>query len=197
MIWVNEKRTEDRNKTHAGHPNPIARHARTVSPYSYPNLAYIADAKSRNPNPATERRHETAASAIECMSLWWTTCVKNTNPYQKQRAKWTHQRRTSAWLGRRSSLHQHKRCPTWRNKWDSNLIFAQKAHDIRSDPMRPMLGRPTSWRSKQTRSAAICYIKRRTPACSFLLTCAFIEEWAFSPPLPRIWATAFRKSYAA
>ena len=144
MIWVNEKRTEDRNRTHAGHPNPIARHARTVPPYSYPNLAYIADVKSRNPNPTMEHRHETVASAIECMSLWWTMCVKNTNPYQKQRAKWIHQWCMSAWLGRRSSLHQHKWCPMWRNKWGSNLIFAQKAHDIHSNPMQPMLGQQTS-----------------------------------------------------
>ena len=38
--------------------------ARTVLPTPYPSLAYIAGAKSGKPNPAIERRKETAASAV-------------------------------------------------------------------------------------------------------------------------------------
>lgn len=51
-------------RTHAGHPRPMARHARMVSPFPYPSFAYIAGANRGKPKPARERRNETAARAI-------------------------------------------------------------------------------------------------------------------------------------
>ena len=49
--------------TYAGHPTTIAKIAKTVSPFPYPRALYIAGANSGKPNPASERKHETAASA--------------------------------------------------------------------------------------------------------------------------------------
>jgi hypothetical protein len=51
--------------TYAGHPNMIARLARTVFPFPYPSLSYIAGANRGNPKPASDRRHEVAASAVK------------------------------------------------------------------------------------------------------------------------------------
>ena len=50
--------------TYEGHPNIIAKHARTVHPFPYPSLLNMAGANSGNPKPANDRKHETAASAI-------------------------------------------------------------------------------------------------------------------------------------
>lgn len=50
------------NKKGAGHPRTMATTARIVSPFPYPSLLYMDGAKRGNPNPARERRHETAAS---------------------------------------------------------------------------------------------------------------------------------------
>lgn len=41
----------------------IAHTARMVSPFPYPSFAYIVGANSGKPNPARERKHETAARA--------------------------------------------------------------------------------------------------------------------------------------
>ena len=59
--------------THAGHPNAIARHARTVHPIPYPSLSNMAGANRGKPNPAIDRRHVVAASAIYI--------IKKNNPY--------------------------------------------------------------------------------------------------------------------
>ncbi len=58
---------ENEKDTHAGQPIAIANAARIVSPLSKPSFTYIAGAKpeSGKPNPASERRQETAASARE------------------------------------------------------------------------------------------------------------------------------------
>ena len=50
--------------TYAGHPNIIARHARTVIPFPYPSLLNMAGANRGKPKPASDRRHDVAASAI-------------------------------------------------------------------------------------------------------------------------------------
>ena len=50
-------------ETYAGHPNIIARHARIVFPFPYPSLLYMAGANRGKPKPASDRRHEVAASA--------------------------------------------------------------------------------------------------------------------------------------
>ena len=51
--------------TYAGQPNTIARHARIVLPFPYPSLANMAGANRGKPKPASDRRHEAAASAIK------------------------------------------------------------------------------------------------------------------------------------
>ena len=54
----------DKKGTYAGHPSTIATHARIVLPIPYPSLLNIAGAKRGKPKPASDRKHETAASAI-------------------------------------------------------------------------------------------------------------------------------------
>lgn len=51
--------------TYAGQPMAIATTARTVSPFPNPSLEYIAGANNGNPQPANERRKDTAASAMD------------------------------------------------------------------------------------------------------------------------------------
>ena len=57
------------NETPAGHPTPIANAASIVSPFPYPSASYIVGANSGNPNPAHDRRNETAARAEAACSV--------------------------------------------------------------------------------------------------------------------------------
>ena len=57
------KREEEPDGTHAGHPMRIPTHARIVLPLPNPSALYIAGANSGNPNPASDRRNDVAASA--------------------------------------------------------------------------------------------------------------------------------------
>lgn len=53
----------------------MATAARIVSPFPNPSALYISGAKRGNPKPATERRKETAASAVckkKAISGWFT-----------------------------------------------------------------------------------------------------------------------------
>ena len=62
---MNTMKTKKWMGTYEGHPNIIAKHARTVHPFPYPSLLNMAGANSGNPKPANDRKHETAASAIK------------------------------------------------------------------------------------------------------------------------------------
>ncbi len=54
---------EGRNGTHAGVPTPKQNAAKIVSPLPYPSASYMYGAKSGKPNPASERKQDTAARA--------------------------------------------------------------------------------------------------------------------------------------
>ena len=54
---------KDNRSTYAGHPKVMATAARILFPFPYPKSLYMTGANSGNPNPARERRHDTAASA--------------------------------------------------------------------------------------------------------------------------------------
>ena len=51
-------------QTHAGQPMTMATAASTVSPLPNPSAEYIAGANSGNPQPASERKQDTAAIAV-------------------------------------------------------------------------------------------------------------------------------------
>ena len=59
-----DKAVNESNKTYPGHPNIIATHARIVHPFPYPSLLNMAGANKGKPKPASDRKHDVAASAI-------------------------------------------------------------------------------------------------------------------------------------
>lgn len=77
MVYIRELdqplRSPKKDITHAGQPKAIANAARIVQPLPYPNLAYMAGAKSGKPKPARERRQDTAASADAACSVKLST----------------------------------------------------------------------------------------------------------------------------
>ena len=65
-------RWKGKEKTYAGHPNIIAKHARIVLPFPYPSLLNMAGANKGNPNPANDLKHDVAASAKKkVVSVYW------------------------------------------------------------------------------------------------------------------------------
>lgn len=84
--------------TYAGHPRPIETHARIVSPLPYPNRSYMMGANKGKPNPASDRKNETAARAKIRVDLWFQPYVINWDvkdtTHLMQRVAWMNQRHT-------------------------------------------------------------------------------------------------------